>query len=309
MIKWQNIALTIVTSATLLALPLGVIHAQGQRPTGLETVSGTIMQVNGDTLTLATRQATLMTVTFSGTTQFVAGSYELSSVDLAAGERVTVRGLGNYDSVTAMRVMFTPVTLRGSVTAVDGQALTLATTGGATYTVILSTVTREYPPDPIIVAGDRLSVFGVGAANSVDAIIADVTLPPPVHLVGTVISMGLQAFTLAIRGPAVSSSTAVTVTLSPTTHIHGTIADGDRVAVVGTEEGSTVRAEAVSVIPLHEIVGTLTSALTVTVMTAYGPEQVTLPAGSRLDVHGSMQNGTFVASHLVMNAPDLQRRG
>ena len=166
----------------------------------------------------------------------------------------------------------TPPAAFGTVASVGTNTFTLTGHDGTTVTVDVSTTTTTYV-DPAVTSpsladvkvGAHVAVFGTDSANTVTATKVAIGGPggmggpgghdgfggTPPAAVGTVASVGTNSFTLTTR-----SGTTVTVDVSSTTTYRdvgvtsASIADvkvGNKVAVFGTESGSTVTATSVGI--------------------------------------------------------------
>ena len=204
----KNFALALLLSGSLLAVahqspttPAPNAPAQEGRRGGQgrggfgRWVGGTIQSVNGDTITLTTRDGSTATVKISSDTRFMREGAAAKQSDFKVGDRVMVRGESTGENTWKAEMVGTPRMMgpgegqagpnaanmermregmgkefiAGQVKAIDGTKLTISAPDGKDYNIEVDENTsfrkgRESITFPDIKVGDR--VMGRGKLNS-----------------------------------------------------------------------------------------------------------------------------------------------
>lgn len=171
---------------------------RGERP----GVMGTVASVNGSTITVTGKDGTAYTVNAAGATvkkhiEGQEGPQTGSLADIAVGDTVAVRGTLSGTTVTAAEIMEGMMFgkggpggmhgkgpgVRGTISAINGNTLTITNTDGTSYTVDASGAKFSKTIDTTLSdlkVGDSVGVMGSVSGTSVTAQhIMSGTMPAP----------------------------------------------------------------------------------------------------------------------------------
>ena len=113
----------------------------------LDQVGGTVTRMDASTITVSTFGNGTATIKTTSSTVYRRAGQTISRSDIAVGERLAAAGTKASDgSLTAEAVDVQPDVVYGSVTKVSGDTITVATAGGGTATVSVSTKTTIQVP-------------------------------------------------------------------------------------------------------------------------------------------------------------------
>jgi hypothetical protein len=108
----------------------------------LPQTAGTVTAVGSDTITITGRDGTSQTIHTTGTTSYHRGSSAANRSDVTVGSTIVAVGeRGSDGSLTATTVTIVPARVIGTVSAVNGNTLTISRRDGTTLTVHVSSAT------------------------------------------------------------------------------------------------------------------------------------------------------------------------
>ena len=129
---------------------------------GTHGIAGTIAAVGSSTFTLTARGQTYTVDLGASTAYDFAPGVAASISDLAAGEHVAVAGSRSDQAVTATTVYIQLPAYQGTVTAVNGSALTIQAPSGRTGTM-------DVAGTPDVAAGQQVQGFGTWQGDTLTA--------------------------------------------------------------------------------------------------------------------------------------------
>ena len=212
-----------------------------------------ITAIDGSSLSLRTANGWTRTIAVGSDVEITKGGETIALGDLEVGDEIRLLEIRDDDGTfTIERIVVVVPTVGGTVTAVDGDSITvqgrhgltreIATTSTTTYRLGTETTTRAE-----VTVGDRIHAFGVTGAD--DAFTASVVIVAVPKVAGEVTAVSSGSFTIQLRD---GSTYTVTVDADTAYRIRGVddpglddIEVGDVVAVAGTQSGSTIDAQVV----------------------------------------------------------------
>ena len=331
----------VLSSATIAATAVAIAGAGSH---GIPGGFGTVASVGTGSFTITTASGVDLTIDVSGSTTYIDEAVSSPSfANVTVGEHVAVFGVLSAGSLAATTIAIgapispAPLGQWGTVKAVGTGNFTIATHGGATITVQVSSSTTyldaldSSPSIADVTVGAHVVVFGVLSAGTeaATAVAINPHAQPPVF--GTVTSVGTSSFVIELK-----AGTTVTVDVSGSTTFLdeavgspslANVAVDQHVAVFGPISAGTVSATAVAIADrgLHGGTGTVTSVgtsgftivthagitLTVTVSgattfldeAAGSPSFATMAIGQRVAVFGPLSAGTITATAVAIAGP------
>jgi len=228
----------------------GLGHLRGGALLGQIEISA----INGSSISLETANGWTRTITVTGDVEIIRGGESISLGDLEVGDTIGLRETRNEDGTFTLEAIVVVVPrVAGTVTAVDGDSITvqrrggltqeIATTGSTTYRLGADATSRAE-----VTVGDRIVAYGeAGAGGAFTATSVVIALP---RAAGQVTAISGSSFTLQLR-----DGTSVTVNVDGDTayRLPGVtdpglddVEVGDIVVVAGTQDGTTIDAQVVA---------------------------------------------------------------
>lgn len=168
-------------------------------------IGGTISAISGNTITLTHGNAVTVTVTVNSNTTYHEADKTISLSDLKTGENVNVHEVKNSDGTTAVDAVDVVLPhAGGTISAINGNTLTLTGPNNTTVTVNLSGSTTYSDLGKTISqsdlkSGERVDV--AGTKNSDGSINAEVVNIMHDRTGGTVTAINGNSITIQLGGP------------------------------------------------------------------------------------------------------------
>jgi len=255
------------TALLLLSVPGLALAQEAAHPPRLPAVKGRIEAKAESGFTLSTPHGEITVSVDANTHYRVPGVEQATLADLQVGDTVLVLGRRNEAGELLARLVavLPPVpvgTIKGEVTAIEGQTLTVATRGGD-KTLLTDENTQFRVPDveeptlADIQVGDR--VFALVEAGEEDTLLAKMVAvlpedaPGPISLRGRVTHVAENSLRVKVREDEITVTTTGTTRIRVPDVENPTLADirvGDWVLVIGRPIGlCRVEASAIAVLP------------------------------------------------------------